>query len=82
VREWVRKWARNIVGEMELDVFASEGSRMCERYYSRWEMRGSVGVNVLWREWGERNWVVPPVRSNSLVHGYQLTFTFAFCVTS
>ena len=46
---------------MELDVFASEGSRMCERYYSRWEMRGSVGVNALWREWGERNWVVPPL---------------------
>jgi hypothetical protein len=60
-REWVREWAREIVGECDVDVFAGEGNAVCRRFLSRWECRGSEGVNGLVKEWGERNWVVPPL---------------------
>jgi hypothetical protein len=60
-KEWVREWARDIVGGCDMDVFAGEGNAVCERFLSRWECRGSWGVNGLVKEWGERNWVVPPL---------------------
>ncbi len=37
------------------------GNVACERFCSRWGCKGSEGVNGLVREWGERNWVVPPL---------------------
>ncbi len=46
-------------GRSDTDVFVGEGNVVCKRFWSRWECKGSEGVNELVREWRERNWVVP-----------------------
>ncbi len=43
------------------NVFAGEGNAVCKRFCLRWGCKGSEGINGLVREWGERNWVVPPL---------------------
>lgn len=50
-----------LYGPHTVDLFASDRTARCERFYSRWHCPGTLGTNALKHSWADENaWANPP----------------------